>query len=549
MKKIVYVIGLSLLAINFVSCDSKPKDEAKVADEKTKMEKKVDQYAEVELTADLSNLSSNQKEMIAVLIDVADIMEEVFWKEAIGPKDEFLATIDDEATRKYAEINYGPWDRLDGDKPFIEGYGEKPAGAKYYPADIKKEEFNNWKEETKTSWYSIVTRDDEGALKSSWYHEAFSEEMLKAADLLEKAADLAEDPGFKEFLNLRAEAFRTDDYLASDLAWMDMHNNKVDFVVGPIESYEDQLFGYRSAHSGQILIKDLDWTKKLAHFGELLPKLQASLAVPEEYKQEEAHANADMNVYDVVYYAGDCNAAGKNIAINLPNDPRVHELRGSRKLQLKNAMQAKFDKIVIPISEILVVEEQRSHVNFTAFFENVMFHEVAHGLGVQQTITGEGTVRDVLKDSYSPLEEAKADITGLYLVTKLHEMGEFSDEDLQDNYITFLSGIFRSIRFGAASAHGKANMIEFHYLLENGGIERSEEGLYSVNFERMQEVVADLSGLIITTQGDGNYEYATNWIKEKCVVDDFLQSDLDRVNAAGIAKDIVFKQGKDVLGI
>ncbi len=553
MKKVMYFMGLSLLLTSFIACNNgeteKEDTKKETTAEQSDMQKKVENYAEVELQTDLSHLSDNQKEMLGTLIDAADIMEEIFWVEAIESKDEFLSKIEDEATKTYAKINYGPWDRLNGDKPFIEGYGEKPAGANYYPKDITKEEFENWDNENKTSWYTMVRRDEDGNLKNIWYHEFFEEKVNKAADLLEEAAALAENPGFKKYLELRADAFRNDKYLDSDLAWMDMKDNKIDFVVGPIESYEDQFMGYRAAHSGQLLIKDLEWSNKLRRFGKLLPELQQSLPIEDKYKAEEAKENSDMNVYEVVYYAGDCNAAGKNIAINLPNDPRVHEARGSRKLQLKNSMKAKFDKILMPISEMLIVEEQQENINFNAFFENVMFHEVAHGLGVNQTITGEGTVRDVLADAYSPVEEAKADITGLYLVTKLHEMGELSESNLKDNYVTFLAGIFRSTRFGVASAHGKANMMEFYYLLENDAIERTEDGEYKINFEKMQDVVADLSGQIIKTQGDGNYKEAKRWIDTKAKVGETLQSDLDRVNDAGIAKDIVFIQGKDVLGI
>jgi len=549
MKRIIYLFVAGVLTVSMFACNNTETQKEDPAAEKTEMEMLVDNYAEVELKTDLSHLSDNQKEMLGMLIDVADIMEEIFWVEAIGEKDAFLADIEDEATRKYACINYGPWDRLNGDKPFMEGYGEKPKGAKYYPADITKEEFDAWENENKNSWYTLVKRDENGDLYNVWYHEAFADRINKAADLLEKAADLAEDEGFENYLRLRAEAFRTDDYLASDLAWMDMQENMIDFVVGPIESYEDQFMGYRAAHSGQLLIKDIEWSDKLAYFGQFLPELQASLPVPEEYKQEEAHANADMNVYDVVYYGGDCNAGGKNIAINLPNDPRVHAQKGSRKLQLKNSMQAKFDKILVPISEMLIVEEQRDNISFDAFFENVMFHEVAHGLGVKQTINSDKTVRDALADYYSGLEEAKADITGLFLVTQLHEMEVITDKDLKDNYVTFLAGIFRSVRFGASSAHGKANMIEFYYLMENRAIERNEKGQYKVNFERMKEVIAELSGLIIQTQGDGNYDFTKKWLDEKGVVGETLQADLNLVNDAGVPKDIVFKQGKDVLGI
>lgn len=549
-------IGLLLMTvIFFMNCkngDTKSgngQDNENQKAEVSKGEELLANYAEFTLTTDLSHLSAGQKKMLGILMDASDILESLFWQEAIGDKEAFLAEIEDPALKEYAKINYGPWDRINGDKPFIEGYGEKPAGAQYYPEDITKEEFKAWDDSLKTSWYTLVRRGGDGELYNLWYHEAFTEEVEKAAELLEAAAQLAENADFKEFLNLRAEALRTDDYLASDLAWMDMRGNKVDVVIGPIESYEDQFMGYRAAHSGQILIKDLEWSKKLSKYGKLLPKLQACLPVEKKYKQEKAHSNSDMNVYDVIYYAGDCNAGSKNIAINLPNDPRVHKLRGTRKLMLKNAMKAKFDKILVPISKLVIAEEQQSHVNFDAFFENVMFHEVAHGLGVKQCIDGQGTVREVMADAYSPVEEAKADITGLYLITQLHEMGEITDKDLLDNYVTFIAGIFRSTRFGIASAHGKANMMEFAYLKENGAFKLNENDTYEVDFEQMKKAVADLSGKIITLQGDGDYEAASEWVANKAKLTDQLKADLKKIEDGNIATDVVFKQGKDVLGI
>ncbi|PLX06630.1 MAG: Zn-dependent hydrolase [Marinilabiliales bacterium] len=535
----------------FIACNNTQTKNEEQEQELTEMQKLVNNYAEVELTADLSHLSDNQKEMLKKLIEVADIMEELFWKDAIGDKETFLASIEDEDARKYAAINYGPWDRLNGNEPFIEDFGPKPAGANYYPQDITEEEFEAFADPNKRSWYTLIRRNEEGELVCVWYHEEYAEQIEKAATLLEEAAELAEDEGFKNYLNLRAEALRTDVYLESDIAWMDMKNNMIDFVVGPIESYEDGFKGIKAAHSGQILVKDLVWSENIARFNALLPELQQSLPVAAEYKAEEASTSGDMNVYYVIYYGGDCNSGGKNIAINLPNDPRVHSAKGSRKLQLKNAMQAKFDKILVPIAELLIDESQLDHIKFEdGFFQNVMFHEVAHGLGIKYVLNSNVSVRDALEDYYSPLEEAKADITGLYLVTKLYEMGEFTEKDLMDNYVTFLAGIFRSVRFGVASSHGKANMLEFYYLQEKGAFVRNEEtGRYSVNLEIMKEAVAELVNEIIVIQGDGNKAAAKEWIDTKSAVGPELQKDLDRINEAGIPKDIVFKQGAEVLGL
>lgn len=515
------------------------------------MQEKVDQFALVDLTTDLSHLGANDKAMLLKLIEVSEIMEELFWKDAFpGDKTAFLESLPDDATREFAKIMYGPWDRMNANKPFVEGFGEKPAGANYYPADITKEEFEAWEEPNKMDWYSLVRRDDNGKLVQIPYHVAYSEEITKAASLLREAAELSEDEGFKKYLQLRAEALETDDYLASDMAWMDMRDNKIDFVVGPIESYEDQLVGVKAAHSAQILIKDLDWSARLDKYGELLPKLQASLPCDEKYKQEEVHADANMYVYDVILYKGDCNAGSKNIAINLPNDTRVHAAKGSRKLQLKNAMKAKFDKILLPISEIVIDESQRKHVKFDAFFENVMFHEVGHGLGVKETINGKGTVRDALKETYSSIEENKADIMGLYMVAKLYEMGEFPEKDLMDNYVTFMAGLFRSVRFGATSAHGVANLMRYNYFAEAEAFTRdSETGLYKVDFEKMTEAMNELVEEILEMQGEGDYEEAKEWILEKGVMSSTLQSDLDKINSAGIPVDIRFNQGAEVLGL
>jgi len=519
--------------------------------EDPEMRKKVEQFALVDLKADLSQLTPRQREMLKKLVEASEIMEDLFWKDAFpGDRDAFLKSLPDEATREYARIMYGPWDRMDGNKPFVAGYGEKPAGANYYPTDITKEEFEAWDNPNKMDWYSLVRRDENGKLIQIPYHEAYKEEVTKAAQLLREAAQLADDEGFKKYLELRAQAFETDDYLASDLAWMDMRTNIFDIVIGPIESYEDQFMGARAAHSAQILIKDLEWSARLDKYGELLPKLQAALPCDPKFKQEKAHADANMYVYDVILYRGDCNAGSKNIAINLPNDPRVHEQKGSRKLQLKNSMQAKFEKILLPIAEQVIDKEQLKHIKFDAFFENVMFHEVAHGLGIKQTINGNGTVRDALKETYSSIEENKADILGLFMVYQLYQMGEFPQKDLMDNYVTFMAGLFRSIRFGASSAHGIANLMRYNYFNEKGAFVRDEAtGTYRVDFEKMTQAMFDLGREILTIQGNGDYETAKRWIQEKGVMSDILKADLDRINSSGIPVDIRFNQGASVLGL
>ncbi len=554
-----YLITIAFIATILLSCKNSKNNKTDnvitsdtIADN-TEIQTKVNQYVKVNLTTDTSKLSESDKKIIPVLIKVAQIMDDIFWKDAFAEdKDIFLKKLNNKYERQYALINYGPWDRLDDNKPFIKGYGEKPKGANYYPVDMTEEEFNNLKDTNKTSWYTLIRRDKDKKLKVVWYHQAYKEQIEKAAKLLQQAAELADDEGFKKYLNLRAEALLTDNYLKSDLAWMDMKTNTLDFVVGPIENYEDALYGYKAAHSAQILVKDKEWSKKLNKYASLLPEMQKMLPCDKKYKQEPANANADLNAYDVIYYAGDANAGSKNIAINLPNDPRVHAKKGSRKLQLKNVMKAKFDNMVVPISNILIDKNQRKNISFKAFFENTMFHEVAHGLGIKYVVGSNEKikVRDALKENYSKLEEGKADILGLFLITKLHEQGEFSDEDLMDNYVTFMASIFRSIRFGAASSHGIANMIRFNFFLEKGAFTKNPEtGTYKVNFERMKQASNELAGLILKIQGDGDYDAAKKLVEEKGNINNDLAKDLKRIEKANIPVDIIFNQGKDVLGL
>lgn len=505
-------------------------------------------YTTVRLEADLSTLTENEKKMIPLLIDAAVIMDGLFWEQALGePKDEFLGKIKNEKLKQFAIYNYGPWDRLDDNKPFIEGYGEKPKGANFYPTDMDTTEFNNFKHADKKGLYSVIRRDSKGELVLAKYSEYFKDKLTQVADLLEQAAQLADDPGLNKYLHLRAEALLSDNYQPSDLAWMDMKTNRLDFVVGPIETYEDALYGYRASFEAYVLIKDMEWSKKLEKFASFLPELQKGLPVDAKYKKEMPGGNSDLNAYDVVYYAGDCNSASKTIAINLPNDEEVQLSKGTRRLQLKNVMKAKFEKILTPISKELIDPEQIKYINFDAFFSTVMFHEVAHGLGIKNTINGKGTVRESLKEHASALEEGKADILGLYMITELHKKGEL-DGKLEDYYVTFLAGIFRSVRFGAASAHGKANMIRFNYFKEKGAFERDANGKYKVNFDKMQEAMTSLSTLILTLQGDGDYAGVDKLVKEKGIIGTELQSDLDKLKEKNIPVDIVFEQGKEVLG-
>ena len=520
------------------------------------VEQKLAQYTPVRLNADLEALSERERRLIPLLIAAAQEMDSIFWQQAYPARDSLLATVKDSATRAYVLLNYGPWDRLDDNRPFVPGAGPRPDGAGFYPADMTKEEFDSAAKAAPDggaalrSLYTVVRRDSAGRLVAVPYREAFAAPSRRAAAKLREAAALAEDPGLRKYLELRARALETDDYRPSDLAWMDMKRNGLDVVIGPIETYDDGLYGYKAAHEAYVLVKDRQWSERLARYAKLLPDLQRGLPVPEQYRREKPGTDSDLNAYDAVYYTGQANAGSKTIAINLPNDEEVQLRKGTRRLQLKNAMRAKFDKILVPIGEAMIAEDQQDHIDFDAFFANVMFHEVAHGLGVKNTVDGRGTVRDALKEQAGALEEGKADILGLHMITRLHERGELPDADLDDNYVTFLAGIFRSIRFGAASAHGRANVAELSFLQEHGAFSRdSATGRYRVDFPRMRVAVDSMAAAILRLQGDGDYEGVKRLMSERGTVPPVLQADLDRLGTQGIPVDIVFEQGLQVLGM
>ena len=501
---------------------------------------KVESYAVVEVSSPLyAALSDDDKKVVDLFRQAGEIMDGLFWKQTFGDKAEIEALPDGYA-KEYAMINYGPWDHLDDNKPFVEGYQAKPLGCQYYPQDMTMEEWEAFDDPDKLSLYTVIRRDENGALKTVWYRDEYKAELDKVCELLEEAAAITGNEGLRNYLTERIKAFRTDDYLASDMAWMDMKDCNMDIVIGPIENYDDHLFEAKAAYECFILLKDEKRSKDLAKYVGLLPTLQTMLPCPAEYKTFVPGTSSDLNVYDAIYYAGDCNAGSKTIAINLPNDERVHAAKGTRRLQLYNSMMAKFNKILAPIGEVLVTPEQQKYLTADAFFWNVTFHEVAHGLGVKQTVNGKGTVDQAMGDQKTSWEEAKADILGLFMVNKLIEMGEITDITKEESVATFIAGIVRSVRFGSASSHGKANMMCFNFMEDKGAFSRNAEGRYVIDFEKAAEAIDAWAGLIIETQATGNFEFAQKYAAENASIREALAADVAKVNEAGIPRDIVF---------
>ena len=528
MKKIIFfVMAITAMTACCSECEKQ-------------LQEKVESYAMVEVSSPLYDaLSENDKKIVGLFREAADIMDGLFWKQTFGDKS-LIDELPEGYAKQYAYINYGAWDHLDDNKPFLKGYGVKPLGCQYYPQDMTMEEWNAFEDPDKLNLYTVIRRDENGSLKTVWYRDEYKEELDKVCSLLEEAASLTTNEGMRTYLTERVKAFRTDDYLASDLAWMDMKDCNMDLVIGPIENYDDHLFEAKAAYEAFILLKDETRSANLAKYVALLPTLQKMLPCAPEYKTFVPGTSSDLNVYDAIYYAGDCNAGSKTIAINLPNDERVHAAKGARRLQLYNSMMAKFDKIMAPIGEVLMVPEQLEYLSADAFFWNVTFHEVAHGLGVKQTINGKGTVDQAMGDQKTSWEEAKADILGLFMVSKLIDMGEITDITKEQSIATFIAGIVRSVRFGFASSHGKANMMCYNFMEDNGAFTRNEEGKWVIDFEKAAAAVDSWAALILETQATGNFEFAQKYASENASIREALAADIAKVNSAGIPRDITF---------
>lgn len=545
---IIFLSSLLLFSCKDTNKVRVPKSQSTTQEKKTTMQDKLDDYINVKLTTDISKLSESERKIIPLLISAADIMNDLFWEQSYGNKADLMMSIKDENIKKFVEINYGPWDRLDDNRSFVDGIGAKPLGANFYPLDMTQEEFEKANLPDKKNPFTFIRRNQDGKLVSIPYNQHFKAKLAECASYLLEASKISEDLSFKNYLEQRAHALLNDQFDTSDRTWLDMKTNHLDIVIGPIENYEDALYSYKTSYEGYVLIKDMEWSEKLAKYAAFLPQLQKALPVASQYKAEKPGTDSDLNAYDIVYYAGDCNAGSKTIAINLPNDEKIQLEKGTRRLQLKNAMKAKFEKIMLPINKILIDESQQKYVTFDAFFANTMFHEVAHGLGIKETINGKGKVREALLAHHAALEEGKADILGIFMVQQLHNRGEITG-DLKEYMTTFMAGIFRSVRFGAGSAHGTANMIRFNYFKEKGAFTRNNNGTYTIDYEKMETAIAELSALILTLQGNGDFDGVSKLVKEKGIIHSELQSDLNRLKEAHIPVDVIFEQGKSVLGL
>jgi len=556
MKRIKLIFGLGIIStLFFYSCDNSNKTENQVNEDSVSTTKKLtvkerlSQYASFTLTTDLSQFNANEKEMLSYLIDACQSIDEIFWLQTYGNKDTLFSKLKTAEEKQYCSINYGPWDRLNDNEPFIEGVGKKPIGAGFYPSDIKYFPFIDMKFEDKLSMYTIIKRAEDGSLYTQPYHEAYKDLLTKAANSLKKAAEKSPDKAFSNYLIKRAESLLNDDYYSSDKIWIDL-NSKYDIVIGPYESEEDRFINTKTSYEAYLLIKDIEWSKKFETYSKHLPEIKNSFAIPNDYKNQIVLANTNIGVYDAIYYAGWPNAGPKQISTNRPKDGRILMEKGSRKLQFKNSMKAKFDKIMQPIANILINEEQRKNVKFESFFINNVTYEIADAIMVKTTVNGKGPVKDALKDYFPTINSLKADILNMYILTELQNKHIIEDATLEDNYVIFVANVLRSVRFGAAFAQGSSNLVAFNMLYKMKAFERDEAtGTYKINFEKMKEMIKKISKDILTVLAEGDYSTAKSWIEIYGSMSPELQKDIQKIDKAGIPVDINFEQGKKVLGL
>ncbi len=525
-----FIVAMALSAI-LVSCNQTPKGQAS---------REVGQYDVVTITPpDLTGITDNGKEVLNLYRFAADEIDNIYWDQYPGDRDAMNA-ITDPSLKEYAMINYGPWDRLTG-QPFIDGYGPRPAGAGFYPADMTREEFEAFGDTLKNSPYTLIRRTEDGKLKTVWFHDEYKDRIEKICNYLQAAADITIKPSVRNYLLKKIDALRTDNYYESELAWLDMVDSKMDLVIGPNEGSDDQLFGIKKAYSAFVLLKDLEMTDMLQKYVAYLPELQKDLPCDDAYKTFRPGVESDIFAYKALYYAGQVNAGVKVIAINLPTDPKVQEEKGTRTILLRNIMEEKFNRIVHPTGVVLLESDYLPHLDADAFFWNIACREVAHGLGVKETVNGKGTVEAALGNEAAVWERAKANIVGLYLACELIDKHAISALLTREDAITtFIANLLRSERFGEGSPLGRANIMMYNYLSKNGAFHRNENGKYSINFDKATQAIRDFAGLILKVQATGDYEYASAFEKEYSTLSPAFKADQMNLHLEHIPVDLTF---------
>lgn len=535
-------IFIFIFCITLISCQQQSESANGIQTEKEVMKNKIAQFAPVEIKYDTAKLSENQRMVIKKLFEASQLIDSIFFTQVYSKNKEIKNQLEnsnseiDKLNLEYFNIMKGPFDRLDHQKPFI-GTDAKPKGANFYPEDMTREEFNEWIKEhpgDESKFISEVTaiRREDGKLIAIPYSEFYKSYLTKAAKLLREAAEYSDNSSLKKYLTLRAKAFETNDYYQSDMAWMDLKNNDIEVVIGPYEVYEDEMFNYKAAFESYISIKDPVESEKLEKFGKYLKAIEMNLPIENKYKNTQRGSESPIVVVNEVYAAGDGKRGVTTLAFNLPNDERVRKAKGSKKVMLKNINEAKFEKQLKPISEIVMDSSQIKYVTVDAFFTHALMHEISHGVGPGFiTVNGEKTeVKRELKETYSTIEECKADVLGMYNLIFMIEKNEFPKSFADETWATFLAGIFRSVRFGITEAHGSGNAIIYNYVLENGGYDYNEETQkVKVNTDKIYDVIKNLANKLLTIQATGDYKGAKDLIAKYAVISPTMKTIISKL--------------------
>ncbi|MFY9557751.1 MAG: hypothetical protein WAV47_23850 [Blastocatellia bacterium] len=532
------------IGIAMAGCTSQ-KEQPKVSESKApanSLTARTARFAATALSADTSHLSENDRKALDKLVEAARLFDRLYLRQVWSGNEALLTKLEADTSPEgrdrlhYFMINKGPWSRLDMNEPFIDGVPhEKPPQAGFYPDDMTKDEFNSWvatlsdqDKQRATGFFTVIRRGPDRKLMIVPYHEEYREFLEPASKLLKEAAELTDNPTLKAFLTKRAEAFLSDDYYASDVAWMDL-DAPIDVTIGPYETYEDELFGYKAAFEAFITLRDEAESAKLGSFSGHLQELENNLPFDPRYRNPKLGAASPIRVVDNVFCSGDGNRGVQTAAFNLPNDEKVVKEKGSKRVMLKNVQEAKFNKALVPISKIVMAPSQQSQISFDAFFTHILAHELMHGLGPHNIkVQGRDTnVRKELKELYSAIEEAKADITGLWALQYLIDNGGVDRAMERDLYTTYLASSFRSVRFGTTEAHGKGQAMQFNYLLDEGGIKMDEAGTFSIDPAKIKDAVRKLAGDILTLEAEGSYEKAKAMLDKYGVIRPAMQKALD----------------------
>jgi hypothetical protein len=509
-----------------------------------RLKKQIARFAATTISADTANLSAGDKQALQKLIEAGRIMDTLFLKQLWSGNLELFQRLearDTEAGRlkaKYFKINGGPWSRLDNDTSFLAGAPkDQPPGANFYPEDMTKEEFETWlkglapsEQEQAKGFFTIIRRDANAKLSIVPYSSAYESELRHAAGLLRDAAALTENATLKNFLLKRADAFLSNDYYDSDVAWMEL-DAPIDVTIGPYETYQDKLFGYKASFEAFVTLRDEKESSKLVKFSSYLQELENNLPMNPKYRNPKLGAAAPIRVVDEVFAGGDTKGV-QTAAFNLPNDDKVVKEKGSKRVMLKNVQEAKFNQILIPISRVVLEKEQQPDVLFEPFFTHILAHELMHGLGPHNIVVGgeASTVRTSLQELYSAVEEAKADITGLWALQYLVDTHKIEKTFEKSMYTTFLASMFRSVRFGITEAHGKGIALQFNYLMDEGAIVYdSQKGTFHIDINRMKAAVRTLTGEILTLEAEGNKPKAKAMLEKYVVIRPEMRAVLDKL--------------------